>query len=321
MCLLETTGAVMAKGAIRQRNGKRLVEAARPGAGDRYLWDAEIAGFGVKITPAGSRIYLFQYRFPKGRGGRVRRFTIGSHSEELTTAQARERAADLRGTLARGIDPMAVLQAEREQHQQAKRLKGNTIAALADRFLDLYVTPNNRSADEYRRILTRYVIPAWGAKSVGSIRRQDVVALTDGIVDGTGPGTAKPRKKKGKPARQRDGRAMTHHVLAVVRKMFRWHQARDESFVTPVVAGMSPLPRPGERARDRVLSDDEIRALWKALDDTPYPCGPLVRTLLLTAQRREEVAQARWSEIDLQAGVWTIPAARYKAKRANVVPL
>ena len=84
---------------------------------------------------------------------------------------------------------------------------------------------------------------------------------------------------------------------------------------------ISTLVRPGERARDRILSDDELRAVLKALDATAYPFGPLVRFLLLTAQRREEAAQARWDEIDLEPGTWTVPAARYKTKRANVVPL
>jgi integrase len=311
----------MATRAGRQRIGKRTVEMARPGNRDRYIWDSEIAGFGLKITPTGSKTYLFQYRFPKGRLGRVRRYTIGSHSEAFSVALAREQAAIQRGQLARGIDPMAALQAEREKHLQERKLRGNTVQALADRFLRQYVLPNNRSAKEYERILHRYVLPVWGPKPVGSIRRRDVVALLDGIVDGTGAGTVKRPRKKGKPTPQRDGRAMAHHVLAVIRKMFRWHQARDESFVSPVVAGMSPLARPSERARERILSDDEIRALWLSLDGARYPFGPLLRMLLLTAQRREEVAQARWKEIDLKTGLWTIPAARYKTKRANVVPL
>jgi integrase len=158
---------------------------------------------------------------------------------------------------------------------------------------------------------------------VGSIRRSDVVALLDGIVDGSGPGVAAGLSRLHDPqaVNTRDRSTMAHHVLAVVRKMFRWHQARDETFVTPVVVGMSPLVRPSERARDRVLNDEEIQKVWAALESTPYPFGPLVQFLLFTAQRRDEVAQATWSEFDLDAGTWTIPATRYKTKRPNVVPL
>ncbi len=74
------------------------------------------------------------------------------------------------------------------------------------------------------------------------------------------------------------------------------------------------------RARDRVLNDEEIRALWRTLEETPYPLGRFVQLLLLlTAQRRDEVAQMRWSELD--SDVWVIPRERYKSGRANAVPL
>jgi integrase len=305
---------------------KRAIDAAKAGRKARWLWDGDVKGFGVRLHGSGVKSFVFQYRAGKGRAAPKRRYTIGTYGT-LTLDKARNIARQLAGKAAGGSDPLADKRrealAQREARQRAKNAQRNTVAGLAVRFLDQHVKPHNRSAAEYERILNRYVLPAWGKRPVNEIRRADVVALLDGVVAGTGPGTAKPRRRKGQTAapRSRDRRTMAHHVLAVIRKMFRWHQARDENFVTPVVAGMSPLVRPGERARDRILSDDELRAVWTALDATAYPFGPLVRFLLLTAQRREEAAQARWDEIDLEAGTWTIPAARYKTKRANVVPL
>src|SRR5262249_26281678 len=104
------------------------------------------------------------------------------------------------------------------------------------------------------------------------------------------------------------------------RKAFNWHavNGEDDDFVSPIVRGMART-RPRERARDRVLSDDEISAIWHALDGAET-FGALVKTLLLTAQRRDEVAHMSRKEIGKE-GIWTIPAERYKTKRANHVPL
>jgi len=114
---------------------------------------------------------------------------------------------------------------------------------------------------------------------------------------------------------KRNGPVQADATLAVVRKAFNWHQSRDDDFTTPIVRGMA---RHAARKRDRVLTDDEIRAIWTATGDA-HPVHRLVRTLLLTAQRRDEVADMRWREV--AGDVWTIPAERYKGKRVNVVPL
>jgi integrase len=113
---------------------------------------------------------------------------------------------------------------------------------------------------------------------------------------------------------------MADRVLAHVRKAFNWQAARDDQFNPPIVRGMART-KPAERARKRILSDDEIRDLWAALDqaNVPEPFPRLVRTLLLTAQRREEVAGMRADEIE--GDTWIIPAERYKTNLPNAVPL
>jgi integrase len=112
--------------------------------------------------------------------------------------------------------------------------------------------------------------------------------------------------------------ALADHVLAVICKMFNWHAARDERFHSPLVRGMARTSFTA-RARDRILSDAELASLWNALERTSYPFGPFIKLLLLTAQRRDEVAQMRWSEIE--GDLWTMPKERYKSGRANAVPL
>ena len=116
------------------------------------------------------------------------------------------------------------------------------------------------------------------------------------------------------------GPVMADRVLSYVRKAFNWRAARDDDFVPPIVPGMART-KGKDRARDRILSDEEIRELWQVLDQGEVASchARFIRVLLLTGQRRSEVARADWREIS--ADTWTIPAARYKTKIDHVVPL
>jgi integrase len=114
------------------------------------------------------------------------------------------------------------------------------------------------------------------------------------------------------------GPVMADRTLAHLRKALTWYAARDDEFNSPIVRGMART-KPKERARQRVLTDDEIRDLWAALDTIAGPFPAIVRTLLLTAQRREEVAQMQLPE--LEDDLWTIPEERYKTGLVHAVPL
>jgi integrase len=115
-----------------------------------------------------------------------------------------------------------------------------------------------------------------------------------------------------------NGPVAADRTLAYVRKAFNWYATRDDQFNVPVVRGMARI-KPKERARTRVLSDDEIRAVWPELAKAGT-FGAFTKTLLLTAQRRDEVAHMSPKEIGSD-GIWTIPPERYKSKRPNFVPL
>jgi integrase len=170
-----------------------------------------------------------------------------------------------------------------------------------DEFLDRHVRKNLRRADEVERVFDKYVRPRIGAKSIYQLRRRDIVEMLDEIEDEHGP-------------------VMADRTLAHVRKAFNWAAARDDVFVPPIVRGMART-KTSERARRRVLDDQEVRDLWEALDAAavPAPFIPLVRTLLLVGQRREEVAQLRWEEI--AGNVWSIPRERRKKGDGQTVPL
>jgi integrase len=136
-----------------------------------------------------------------------------------------------------------------------------------------------------------------GGRQIDGITRGELITLLDTIEDENGARTA-------------------DMTLAVLRKIFNWHAVRDESFRTPVVKGMA-RGKPKETARSRILTEDELRAIWTAAGATPF--GRLVQFLLLTAARRGEAARMEWKEIE--GDVWVLPASRNKTKEELVRPL
>ena len=270
---------------MRRKINKTSVDELKPG---EILADTEIKGFTARRLPSGVVTFGLRYRV----GGRQRWYALGSGG--VAPDQARRLAFKKRGEVADDRDPAG----ERE----AKRAKAaNTVNAMLDAFLDRHVRKNLHTAGEVERAFDRYVRPRIGTKPLDEFGRLDVVEMLDAIEDENGP-------------------VMADRTLAYVRKACNWQAVRDPTFVPPIVRGMGRT-RPGERARDRVLDDQEIRDLWTALDKvkvtSPYPA--LVRTPLLTGQRLREVAGMRWEEIN--GNVWTIPTERRRKGGANAVPL
>jgi len=283
---------------MSQRLTKRVVDEAAPRECDHLVWDSEIKGFGLKVTSRGQKIFLLQYRYPRGRAGRVRRFTIGAHGS-VTVEQARRIAEAKRGDVARGIDPMAELQKERQAVAAERSKPKRSVEHIVREFVERYARRRNRSWKETERILKRHILPAWGKRQITSITRADVNHLLDEIEDSSGA-------------------PMATAVLAQTRKLFNWFAIRDDRFYSPIVQGMART-NPKAMRRDRVLSDTEIEVLWQALEKSLPPFRQLIRFLLLTGQRREEAAKAAKSEFD--GDLWTIPAARAKNGQPNIVPL
>jgi integrase len=156
-----------------------------------------------------------------------------------------------------------------------------------------------RSGPNIKRAFEQLVKPAIGRIDIYELRRSDVSRMLDKIAD-------------------ERGLVMADQTLAFLRKALNWYAGKDDGFNSPIVRGMVRT-KPRERARTRVLSDDEIRIVWPLLDRAGT-FGALVKALLLTAQRRDEVARMSRMEIGSD-GIWAIPAERYKTKKSNFVPL
>jgi hypothetical protein len=253
---------------------KRLADALAPGPKDLLVWDTALKGFGLKVTPSGGRIYVVQYRMG-GRGTPTCRHTLGKHGA-LTPEQARTEAARLLAKVAQGIDPV--------QEERARLARLVTVSALADRYLDEHAAEKNRASTlaENRRIAERHIKPALGALPVGAVTRDDVARFHHAR-------RATPRQ--------------ANLALAILSKMFNLAEAW----------GLRPnhsnpcrlIQRFRERQRMRFLSDAEITALGRVLDEserdgTGAPMVPsAVRLLLLTGCRLGEILALQWADADL----------------------
>jgi integrase len=312
--------AAQSTGTARTRPGRVLLtdkalKAMRPTPAKKRLivWDAVQPHFGVRITDKGHKSFVVVKRV---RGTKSPSFYVLGHYPDLKLAEAREKARAVLGELAEGIDRKAL---ERKRQEEERRIEKNRFAAVAQLFIDKHAN-KIRSGKETARIIHLYLIPTFGVLQIDEIRRRQIAELLDDIeagnfVDASG--------------RKLGGPVMADRVLAALRKMFNWHAARDDDFMSPIVKGMART-KPRERARTRVLDDYELLALWRALARLEYTnYGPLyesrffasiVRQLLLTAQRRNEVGRLRGEEID-DEGIWLISAKRYKTKTDHLVPL
>jgi integrase len=245
-------------------------------------------GFGVRVTAAGARAFVLNYRLR----GREHRFTVGAWPD-WSALKAVQEARRLRQRIDRGENPI---------EDRTPSPATETVASVLDAFVAQHARNKNqplRSADEYESAFERLVKPRIGKLGIYDVRRSHVIKMLDEIENTNGP-------------------VMADRTLAYVRKAFNWYAVRDDLFSAPVVRGMGRI-KPIDRARTRVLSDEEIRAIWPVVGQLGT-FGAFVRMLLLTAQRHGEVARMSHKEIGGD-GIWIIPAERYKTKRPNFVPL
>jgi integrase len=234
-----------------------------------YL-DDTLTGFGVRVHHTGRKAFFVRYDLGTGR----KRLTIGTYPT-LSLADARDQAKDLLGRVARGEDPQEEKRADRD---------AITFRELAEQYLELHAKRHKKRWREDERILKVDLLPAWRRKKAKDIGRRDVAELLDGIVE------------RGAPI-------MANRTKALISKIYNFGLSRDLVDHNPCLG--VPMPAKAKQ-RDRVLSEDEIRSLWRALDDLEPVMAATFKMRLLTAQRGVEVLSMRWEHID--GDWWTIPA-------------
>ena len=259
-----------------------------PKAGRLEVFDTLLPGFGLRVAATGHKAWILFYRFE----GKQRRYTIGTLAKHPKVDDVRDNARELLRAVERGIDPAATIAVP------ATRVP-DTVKMLVTQFIERYAKPKNKSWKTTESILQRHIVARWGAREAVSISRRDVLELLDELVDRGNPIAA-------------------NRVLAAIRKMFAWAIERDIVAASPVLTVKAPGK---EIERERVLTDDELLRVWQAADKTGGIPGAFFKTLILTGQRRDEVAGMRWADLNIESKVWTLPREATKGDRSHEVPL
>lgn len=253
-----------------------------------------VPGLVLRVSASGKRSWAITARRPGSKN--PSRFTLGDY-QHLTLTEARTKAQDFKAALRDGADPVAEVRERRDEAAAKAQAEPDTVKMAAERFL-LVCRKKNRTEAEQKRIMDHDVLPVWGNRPLADIQRRDVIKLLD-------------EKAITSPT-------MANRLLALVRRFFNWAIEVDLLDSNPADGVKAPTR---EKSRDRVLSDDELKAVWIAAKQIGYPFGPITQLLILTAQRREEVVAMRWSEINATAKEWVIPGDRTKNENENRVPL
>jgi len=267
----------------------RIVATVQPGRKRRFIPDPETRGLCLRVTPNGKKTFTVVTRNPDGK--QIWR-EVGP-ADVLSLEEARTKAREGVKRIKQGLEPFPVI---------VPPSPPESFKAIAEGFIKRYVHDKEngvlRSAFEIERIFNKYIFPKWKNRPFIEIDRDDVTSLLDDVQDNNGP-------------------VMADRMLATLSKLFNWYATRTKTYSSPLVKGMR-RSRPKERARKRVLKDDEIQILWPALDSLGRS-GAFVKVLLLTAQRRAKVAAMRWE--DLKDGVWTIPTEPREKNCPGRLPL
>lgn len=203
----------------------------------------------------------------------------------MSLAEARKLHAESWEKLQKGVDPGAEVVAERQEERRAP-----TVADLVAEYLEKWAKPRKRSWKVDKRILEKDILPVWGTLKAKDITKRDVIRLLDRILERNAP-------------------IMANRTLAIIRRMFNFAVERDILSASPCLGVKAPAP---ENQRDRVLTAEEIRVFWHALEgEAMSRVDPFIKLALklemVTAQRKSECCAAAWEEIDLEEGWWTIP--------------
>ncbi len=286
----------------------RQVETLRASDKRKELRVGEVKGLILRITPAGDKSWSVLYsRQPDGK---KRRITIGPFPA-VTLEVARREALAILANIARGEDPAA----GEKQAKRAEQIDVLTFNVLADKWMEKHARPklNPRAVGEYERMIAVDLRPAIGAMAADAITKRDLILKVRDKIAARG--------------------SLVHadHTISMASRIYAW--AVDEEYVDINPAYKIPKAAAGPSVRNRVLTDAEVRVFWVGLERAPIGLSMqiLLRLVLLTGQRRTEVAGMHRDELDLDAALWTLPGnrivkgqmahGRTKNRREHIVPL
>jgi integrase len=290
---------------VRAKISKRTVDAANSADKDGFLWDSEIKGFGLKITPRGKKIYVLQYRIH----GALRRYTIGSHGSPWTPTEARDEALRLLGLVKDGKDPSGAKQIERE---------AKTVAELCDLYLaEGTATKKASTLATDRGRIERHIKPLLGRKRVKDVTRNDVKKFMHDVADGKTAADIKT-SPHGR-ARVTGGEGTATRTVGLLGGIFSFAIDGSMRSDNPVKG----VKRYADKRNVRFLSPEELSQLGDTLanaenDGENTTAISAVRLLILTGCRKSEILTLKWKHVDFEGGYLELPVSKTGQKR---VPL
>ena len=277
------------KTKITEAELSKLSKASLSSNKSEYVWDTSQPGFGVYISPKGHVSYLLQ-KWVGGRGGKSVRTVLG-RAPEMSLRQAREEAAKTGVAITGGLNPGKDKASRREGVRRLFRAKS------VPELFSKYVSEEGKDTQYYSEALS----------TVTKLFPIPITQLTRGMIKSA----IQHKKDKGE-------RVAARQLYSALRPFLRWCVSTEEIPSSPLDYVQAPKPAP---ARDRTLSDEEIRLFLEAVPTMGYPFCHMYMLLLATGQRRTEVAEATVSEFDLEKAIWTIPSNRTKNGKTHIVDL
>ena len=271
---------------------KRAVDAVMAANKDVYIWDQDLKGFGLKVTPAGRRVFLVQYR-TTGNAGRTRRITLGTYGE-ITADQARSEAQAVLRMVARNEDPMATYDMKKSEQ---------TTGELLEDFMKVHVLLRlkPRSKTEYQRLVDKLLSKSFLRKPITEIQKSDISSIHNGLAETP---------------------YQANRLIAVLKKFFNWCEA--EGFRPNHTNPVMHVKNFGEEQRKRYLTSDEMTALGEVLSQYeqsgrfgPYVIAAL-RLLSLTGARLGEIRTLKWDWVDFDNQVLNLPESKTGAKSIHL---
>ena len=289
---------------------KRAVDAAAPGTAQVLVWDTDVKGFGLRVTRAGAKSYILNYR---DGAGQSRRYTIGKHGSPWTCEEARTKAVEVLRGLSAGVDPLAA---------KAERRTAVTVAELVELYLgEGPAEKPNKKAESWvddASNLRRHVVPLIGGKAVKALTAADVSKLQADIAAGKTAADVKTRKQG--RAIVTGGKSTAARTVAVLSAMLSFAARRGIISTNPALG----VEKFKAEKRERFLSEVELEALADGLASLEHDAAinPMmaaaIRLLMLTACRKEEITRLQWAWVDLGRSCLRLPDSKTGAK---IVPL
>ncbi len=271
----------------------RGIKALKPKVGSYEIYSSDRTGFGIRVSPNNRKTWFTRYRHRLS--GKQVKVTLGQYPY-VTLADARIKHNEHRTLLYGGIDPRQIVQDARQSE-----ISAGTINELVDEYIERHCKIKKKTWVEDKRILDKDVIPNWGDLKAKDIKRRDIIKLLDSVVDRGSPISA-------------------NNLHARLSKMFKFAVRRGLLETSPFVEIEVPSKK---ITRDRVLTEDEINIFWGKLESSTAHLNIqlALKLLLVTGQRRGELAMAKKDEFDLTNKIWSLPAERAKNGLSHRVPL